>query len=175
MDGDGGTMSQNPDLDAKLRLTRTYRRLVRGTNINATSLLATDYLNHFNEVVMVLEMVPDMPEIIEEAAAWQPASYIQHFAASVFSDKELAIWAYKNAPKEYIDAFEELVAALDTLILRAITEISQIVETAGEQELRARVTEHMKGIRELQERIGGVINGTVFRLDQKQIDLLFSP
>src|SRR3546814_196200 len=66
MDGDGGTTSQSPDLDAKLRLTRTYRRLVRGTNINATSLLATDYLNHFNEVVMVLELVPDMPERSEE-------------------------------------------------------------------------------------------------------------
>lgn len=168
-------MPHSPDLDAKLRLTRTYRRLVRGTNINATSLLATDYLNHFNEVVMVLEMVPDMPEIIEEAAAWQPATYIQHFAASVFSDRELAIWAYKNAPKEYIDAFEELVAALDALILRAIDEIARMVGTAGEEELRSKVREHMKGIRELQERIGGVINGTVFRLDQKQIDLLFSP
>ena len=33
----------------------------------------------------------------------------------------------------------------------------------------------MKGIREILERIGAVINGTVFRLDQKQIDLLFSP
>lgn len=175
MDGEGGTMSQNPGLDDKFRLTRTYRLLVRGTNINATSLLATDYLNHFNEVVMILEMVPDMPEIIDEAIAWQPVSYIEHFAASVFSDKELAIWAYKNAPKEYIDAFEELVSATDTLILRAIAELSQIAGTASEDELRAKVEEHMKGIREMQERIGGVINGTVFRLDQKQIDLLFSP
>lgn len=168
-------MSESPGVDGKFRFTRTYRLLVRGTNINATSLLATDYLNHFNEVVMILEMVPDMPEIIEEALEWKPASYIEHFAASVFSDKELAIWAYKNAPKEYIDSFEELVAALDTLIQRAITELSQLVETAGEEELRAKVEEHMKGIRALQERIGGVINGTVFRLDQKQIDLLFSP
>lgn len=168
-------MSQNPGLEDKFRLTRTYRLLVRGTNINATSLLATDYLNHFNEVVMVLEMVPDMPEIIEEALEWKPASYVEHFAASVFSDRELAIWAYKNAPKEYIEAFEELVAAVDALILRAITELSQLVGTAGEEELRARVEERMKGIRELQERIGGVINGTVLRLDQKQIDLLFSP
>lgn len=168
-------MAQDPGMDERFRLTRTYRLLVRGTNINATSLLATDYLNHFNEVVMILEMVPDMPEIIEDAAAWQPASYVEHFAASVFSDKELAIWAYKNAPKEYIDAFEELVAAADTLIQRAVTELSQVAETLPEDELRARVTAHMKGIREILERIGAVINGTVFRLDQKQIDLLFSP
>src|SRR3546814_1124852 len=94
---------------------------------------------------MVLELVPYMPEIIEEAAAWQPVTYIQHFAASVLSDRELAIWAYENAPKEYIDAFEELVAALDTLILRAVTEISQLVDTASGDELRDRLAGHLRG------------------------------
>src|SRR3546814_19058506 len=58
MDGDGGTTSQSPDIDAKLRLTRPSRRLVRGTNINAISLLAPDYLHHSNEVVMVLTLGP---------------------------------------------------------------------------------------------------------------------
>lgn len=173
--GMDGTSLPSPGMDDRFRLTKTYRLLVRGTNINATSLLATDYLNHFNEVVMILEMVPDMPEIIEEAVEWQPASYIEHFAASVFSDKELAIWAYKNAPREYIEAFEELVSAADTLILRAVTELSQTAGILGEDALRAKVTEMMKDIQEIQERIGAVINGTVFRLDQKQIDLLFSP
>jgi hypothetical protein len=162
-------------MDQRFRLTRTYRLLVRGTNINATSLLATDYLNHFNEVVMVLELLPDMPEMIEEAAAWQPASYVEHFAASVFSDRELAIWAYANAPREFIEAFEELVAAADTLILRAVAALGELAGRVGEDELRAAVELHLRAIREILERIGAVINGTVFRLDQKQIDLLFSP
>src|SRR3546814_15818871 len=121
---------------------------------------------------MVLELVPDMPEIIEEAAAWQPVTYIQHFAASVLSDRELAIWAYENAPKEYIDAFEELGAALDTLILRAVTEISQLVDTASGDELRDRMAGPMRAIRELQERTGGVTNGPGVPVDQKQHPLL---
>src|SRR3546814_11349736 len=78
------------------------------------------------------------------------------------------MWAYENAPKEYIDAFEELVAALDTLILRAVTEISQLVDTASGDELRDRMAGHMRGIRELQERTGGVSNGTAFRPDRKE-------
>ena len=45
----------------------TLSLLVRGKNINETTLLATDYLNHFNEIIMVLELVPDMPECLEEA------------------------------------------------------------------------------------------------------------
>ena len=42
---------------------------LQGTNINTSKLLATDYLNHFNEVIMLIEMVPDMPDIIEDVLA----------------------------------------------------------------------------------------------------------
>ena len=45
-------------------------RLVRGKNINETSLLATDYLNHFNEIIMLLDMIPSMPECLEDARGW---------------------------------------------------------------------------------------------------------
>ena len=39
---------------------------LRAANINPHTGLATDYLNHFNEAVMLLEMVPDMPECAED-------------------------------------------------------------------------------------------------------------
>ena len=34
---------------------------LEGTNINQSKLLATDYLNHFNEVVLLIEMLPSAP------------------------------------------------------------------------------------------------------------------
>ena len=40
--------------------------LLSAANINPRTGLATDYLNHFNEAVMLLEMVPDMPECAED-------------------------------------------------------------------------------------------------------------
>ena len=33
----------------------------KGTNVNDRTLLATDYLNHVNEIIMLLELVPDAP------------------------------------------------------------------------------------------------------------------
>lgn len=39
---------------------------LRVANINPRTGLATDYLNHFNEAVMLLEMIPDMPECAED-------------------------------------------------------------------------------------------------------------
>ncbi len=37
--------------------------------------LANDYLNLFNELVMMLEQLPQMPELLEELYAWRPTSY----------------------------------------------------------------------------------------------------
>ncbi len=72
----------------KFRYTRTFRKLVSGSNINEQTLLATDYLNHFNEVVMLIEMIADMPECLEDAKAWAPKSYQDHFRDSNFSDRD---------------------------------------------------------------------------------------
>lgn len=52
--------------------TADWRQRVEGTNICDASLLATDYLNHFNEVVMLIGMIPDMPECLDDAREWRP-------------------------------------------------------------------------------------------------------
>jgi len=39
--------------------------LVADTNVNNNTFLETDYLNHFNEIVMLV--VSDMPDILEDA------------------------------------------------------------------------------------------------------------
>jgi hypothetical protein len=58
--------------------------LLLKANINPVSLLATDYLNHFNEAVMLLELIPDMPDMLEDAKRWAPKPYKQHFRDSGF-------------------------------------------------------------------------------------------
>mgnify|MGYP001277326055 FL=1 len=68
-------------------------------NINPVTGLATDYLNHFNEVVMLMEMLPDMPDCAEDVLDWQPLDYCGHFRQSAFKDKDLAILAYAAAPR----------------------------------------------------------------------------
>src|SRR5437879_2914571 len=69
---------------------------LRAANINLRTGLATDYLNHFNEAIMLLEMVPDMPECAEDFLTWRPLSYAEHFWASNFKARDLAIEAYEQ-------------------------------------------------------------------------------
>ena len=45
---------------------------LKAANVHPDTGLATDYLNHFNEVVMLLEMLPDMPDFAEDVLAWEP-------------------------------------------------------------------------------------------------------
>src|SRR3546814_18942703 len=93
--------------------TGTYRLLVRGKNINQNTLLATDYLNHFNEIIMLLEMVPSMPECYRDAVEWRPKSYAQPFRDSCFSYAELALLPSRNAPKKYRQALPATITQMD--------------------------------------------------------------
>src|SRR6266542_2296009 len=85
---------------------------LRAANINPRTGLATDYLNHFNEAVMLLEMVPDMPECAEDFLTWTPLSYAEHFWASNFKARYLAIEAYECADTKVSDNFVNLTATM---------------------------------------------------------------
>ena len=62
-----------------------------GTNIDPRSLLSTDYFNTFNSVVMVLDLLPDAPDLLEEVEQWQFYDYIGHFQRSGLDFAQLAI------------------------------------------------------------------------------------
>ena len=84
-------------------------------NINPVTGLATDYLNHFNEAVMLLEMLPSCPDCVEDFLAWRPTSYRQHFAGSSFKGRELAIAAYDAADpalRERLDTLSDTMSAM---------------------------------------------------------------
>src|ERR1700754_3599100 len=85
---------------------------LRVANINPRTGLATDYLNHFNEAVMLLEMIPDMPECVEDFLGWQPLSYCEHFTASNFKARDLAIEAYDSADQTIRAEFDNLTSAM---------------------------------------------------------------
>src|SRR5436190_20489866 len=92
---------------------------LRAANINPRTGLATDYLNHFNEAIMLLEMIPDMPECAEDFLLWCPLSYAEHFTASNFRARDLAIEAYEQAHPAIRGELDRLTANL-TPILTAV-------------------------------------------------------
>lgn len=92
-----------------------HNRIV-GKSISSVTYLATDYLNHFNEVIMLLDMIVDMPDLIEELRAWQPKDYITHFKDSGLSDQDLIIEAYKAATTEDRNTLLAITKEMESII-----------------------------------------------------------
>ena len=155
---------------------------LQGTNINPVTLLATDYLNHFNEVIMLVEMVADMPDMIEEVLAWEPKSYQQHFADSGFRDKDLAIEAYEAAPGNIKAQFDALVACLDINIFKIQKRLRDVDPATTDDAFGEEIRVAVNRFHRLVEMISSVINGGTVKTApeeaaapsaQDEIDALF--
>ena len=88
-------------------------------SINPATGLATDYLNHFTEAVMLLEMGISMPDCLEDLRAWSPKTYVEHFARSNFTDRDTVIAAYEAADPRVRDALESTTQTLNNVLAEA--------------------------------------------------------
>jgi hypothetical protein len=130
---------------------------LRAANINPRTGLATDYLNHFNEAIMLLEMVPDIPECSEDFLAWYPLSYAEHFTLSNFRARDLAIEAYELAADTKVRAEFDNITSTMTSILTAVGEAMRQVQ---QDKTRATLAEQATGwVKPLVALAGGIING----------------
>ncbi|MCC9624240.1 hypothetical protein LPB41_21375 [Thalassospira sp. MA62] len=147
-----------------------WQKKVEGTNISSTTLLATDYLNHFNEIVMLLEMVPDMPDMIEDCKEWAPKSYQDHFRDSAFSDRELAIEAYEHVPLRYRRPFEETVEHLNAIVLHANAQLDALIAEGQEDQLRETAHAVTVSLQKFMDVASGIIHGSAKTMSQDEID-----
>jgi hypothetical protein len=125
-------------------------------NINPRTGLATDYLNHFNEAIMLLELVPDMPDCYELFLEWQPLSYADHFIKSNFKGRDLAIAAYEAAQPGVRSEFDALVANMTAIL----TTVGEAMRTVQQDRTRATLAEQAAGwVKPMVGVAGGIING----------------
>lgn len=151
----------------------SVRRRLAGTNINPDTLLATDYLNHFNEVIMMLELVADMPEMLDDAKAWQPLGYADHFRHSQFAERDLAIEAYDLIPEPRRKMFEEAVAQAHARIAAGIAEIGGALTGDATDRVRHVCAAVAGDLHRMIDQISVIIHGGAVALDQPDIDGLF--
>ncbi|MGM4890574.1 MULTISPECIES: hypothetical protein [unclassified Tardiphaga] len=125
-------------------------------NINPRTGLATDYLNHFNEAIMLLELIPDMPDCYELFLEWQPLSYAEHFIKSNFKARDLAIASYEAARPAIRAEFDALVANMTQIL----TTVGEAMRTVQQDRTRAMLAEQAAGwVKPMVGTAGGIING----------------
>jgi len=149
---------------------------LKAANINPTTGLATDYLNHFNEAIMLLEMIPAMPECAGDFLSWQPLTYAEHFVASNFKGRDLAISAYNEAADDIRIPFDEVCETMTSILLA----IRDAVAGSQQDVTKTRLAENAVGwLKPLVAKAGGMINGaTEAEADEAQpqsdVDLIMS-
>ena len=125
-------------------------------NINPRTGLATDYLNHFNEAIMLLEMIPDMPDCADDFLSWQPLSYQEHFTASNFKARDLAIAAYDLTDPNIRTEFDNLTTTMTSIL----TAVAEAMREARQDKTRAALATQATGwVKPLVMLAGGIING----------------
>ena len=150
-----------------------YRARVKGTNIDERTLLATDYLNHFNEIVMLLDLVPDMPECLEDAKEWRPKSYADHFRDSGFVDGELAVAAYAHVPPRYLQPFEDTIGRMNRLVELSVGRIETALAGGEGERVKHVAQTATRALQKLIDVASAIIHGSEDALGQDEIDDLF--
>ena len=144
----------------------------KGTNVNHRTLLATDYLNHVNEIIMLMELVPDAPECLEDCRAWQPISYVEHFQASSIADRDLTIEAYAFSPPEFRDTFDRLTSEMHRVIAGALARVEAAIAQGDEARAQRVVTLAVRALKTMVDQASSTIHGDVQVMDQAAIDRL---
>lgn len=146
---------------------RARAKELLAANINPRTGLATDYLNHYNEAIMLLEMIPDMPECAEDFLAWHPLTYAEHFRASNFKARDLAIAAYDAAAPTIRAQFDAITASMTTILVAVGNALRQVQQDHS----RARLAQEAIGwVKPLVMQAGAVINGPGHEADEAEVD-----
>jgi hypothetical protein len=125
-------------------------------NINPATGLATDYLNHFNEAIMLLEMLSSCPDCLDDFLGWRPVTYREHFAGSRFKGRDMAIAAYEAADPNLRECLDTLAGTM-TAVLEATRAAMRSGMPAGAAAMLAERA--AAWLRPLVARAGAVING----------------
>jgi len=101
--------------------------------VNPSSGIANDFLNQYNEILLLVENLPILlPEMVEELLAWKDRSYEEYFQASPLIGGHLAIEIYKALDEAFRETFEAQIAKINALARTVVVVIGNQRHGAAE-------------------------------------------
>ncbi len=103
-------------MDNQSKITAPNNATMKAANVNPKTRLATDYLNIFNEYIMLAQMVGDGSLEHEILLEWQSVDYLSHFHHSGFMGAEIVEQSYLSLSHLKKEIFTQAVDDLIILI-----------------------------------------------------------
>jgi hypothetical protein len=89
--------------------------------VNPASGIANDFLNQYNEILLLVENLPVLlPEMIEELLAWKSKTYKDYFETSPLPHGDVAIKIYESLNPHFRQLFEAHVQSINAFANAAI-------------------------------------------------------
>ncbi len=103
--------------------------------VNPASGIANDYLNHFNEVLLLIENLPTLlPEMLDELLEWKPVTYREYFAKSQLPGSARALEIYDALDENFRRDFESIIDGINAMALASIEVIRAHRSHSGDLE-----------------------------------------
>ncbi len=170
--GGGGPSGTSFGRPSEARVAEIAARAQIG--VNAVTGLATDFLNQFNEVSMLLDMIASDPSMIEDLEAWRARDYIAHFAASGFADRHLVLEAYQLSPPLTRRRFDALCGELADILGQGLAFLANC-RTAGAEAALAPAAEALRDELHMHlDRLDTLIHAGRPRPTQPFVDSMFA-
>ena len=119
--------------------------------------LANDYLNVFNEIVMMIELLPQMPHLADDIAAWSPVMYRDYFQRSALGGRVGALRAYDGLDPAFRAAFDRSAAQLAHRARRATSTVLARASD-GPDALSTLCHTESRGLRKTLDRLAQIVN-----------------
>jgi len=155
-----------PDLDE-------IRVRLAGTNIDPRSFLSTDYFNHFNEVIMLLSMLPDAPDLLDEIDKWQYKTYREHFQESSLGFAPLAIEVYDYSPIEMRERFDKITVQMSMLVVETRLRLRRLLEEGEREKFNDLALQSSLQLQGMIDDGGSIVHGHGAAVDQAAVDKMF--
>lgn len=151
------TLAQQNDLE-KFTSDQETAQALSDINVNISTGFATNYLNHYVEILLLLEMLPSMPEGVDDIKQWQPINYSDHVKQSGLPNHHLVLEAFNHTDWKRREALEKASNTADVAILHYAKKAINAASN-GDTDLIQTIAEEAKVVlTPILEKISGVIN-----------------
>jgi hypothetical protein len=147
---------------------------VAPTTIDDGTFLSTDYFNAFNEVIMLLGMLQDMPEMFDEVRGWHFRTYEEHFRESGLGIAPLAIEAYGHVDPPVRAQFERNIDQLRLTVETARDALGALMDQGELEHFKHSAIDYTMQLQALVDAGSAIVHGGTTQVaDQSAIDDMF--
>lgn len=151
----------------------SFPRLVSG--IDEATGFASDFLNQFNEVVMLLDCIATGDGYaVDDLLEWRPRGYAAHFAAGRLAGRMRIVRAYRMAPGSARQRLDSMARELSAVVMAGGRFIAACRRARADDSIAPLARHLASDVRRRLAALDSLVHGGAARPSNDEVSLLFA-